>query len=309
MTARDRPGAEPIGARRAGVQRAPQRPGGDPGRLQPPGDGRHGGRAEVAQRAAALLVGLGAAHGEHAGSVGVGLDVGHLQGGELRDAQQRIGADADERRIAQSCQRAGGRRDGGGRLGGGPGQRGGLAAAAVAALAADAVQGVAHQRIGGGVGGVLDLVGLGDRGARHAHGGRGGAGGVAVLEVVGDVDGAGGQLAAAVVVSPLRPRFPGRGVGAAGGRRERGGAARSYQRSLLSPGRRRRDPQPGRWRARRRRRPGAGAGGAGRGCAGRCGPSPIGRLLAVVELRPFAFVPEGLVELAQGLQKCTPGPF
>ena len=103
-----------------------------------------------------------------------------------------------------------------------------VAAAAVAALAADAVQGVAHQRIGGGVGGVLDLVGLGDRGARHAHGGRGGAGGVAVLEEVGDVDGAGGQLAAAVGERPALPRFPGAGVGAAGGRGEcgdRGGAA------------------------------------------------------------------------------------
>lgn len=57
-----------------------------------------------------------------------------------------------------------------------------VAAAAVAALAADAVQGVAHQRIGGGVGGVFDLMSLGERGPRHAHGGRRGVGGVAVLE-------------------------------------------------------------------------------------------------------------------------------
>ena len=64
----------------SGAQGAEQGAGGDPGRLQPPGDGRHGGRAEVAQLAAAGLVDLGAAHGEHAGAVvGVGLDVGHLQ--------------------------------------------------------------------------------------------------------------------------------------------------------------------------------------------------------------------------------------
>ncbi|MDD9988444.1 MAG: hypothetical protein OXQ31_19365 [Spirochaetaceae bacterium] len=177
-----------------------------------------------------MLVGLGVADGEGGRAVGGGLEVGEPQGGELADAQQGVGADADERGVADPGQRAGGGGDGGGRFGCGPGEPRGLAAAAVAAFAADAVEGMAHERIGGGVGGAVDLVGLGDGGAGQAHGGRREPGGVAVLEEVGDVERRGGQLPASVNGGPGAPGVPGRGVGAAGvgGQRgDRGGDAPS----------------------------------------------------------------------------------
>ena len=72
------------------------------GAVEPGGAACDGGGAEVADVAAAFLVGLAARHGEGAGAVGHAGDVGDVGGGGLDDAQQGVGHEREQSGVAES---------------------------------------------------------------------------------------------------------------------------------------------------------------------------------------------------------------
>ena len=100
----DRPGAEATRDGGAILEHlAEQRPAVrrvDAGAADPRADALHGGRAEVADVPAGVLIRLAAAHRHGAAAVDLALHVGNVQRFGFTDPQQRIRHDRDDCRIA-----------------------------------------------------------------------------------------------------------------------------------------------------------------------------------------------------------------
>ena len=159
------------------------------GAVEVGGDAGVGDGAEIADVAAALLVGLAAEHGQGAGAVGHACDVGHVGGGGLADPQQRIGheARAARRRAGpQRCLRA--RRGLQPQVGRPPVHGSDLASAAAGAAAGQSREDLAATGEDGGVGHAGVAMGGGDAGA--------------VRQERGDGRGIGRQLPVAAIDGP-----------------------------------------------------------------------------------------------------------
>ena len=90
-------------ASRSRSPRAPEQGSGlMPGGLEVAADGAGGGAADVERYALACLVRLRVADADAGRSVRGALDVCHVEGGELRDAQERIGCGADEGGVPEA---------------------------------------------------------------------------------------------------------------------------------------------------------------------------------------------------------------